>query len=82
MNNGTAFLIFWCAMVVLMGAVNLAWGLNDLRRGSARLYWHGTRVEREEEPFEFWLAVGAKFLAVPVTAFMLWFAWSNFRFPQ
>ena len=38
--------------------------------GSARMSFYSTRVTREEEPFEFWLAVGSKFLAVPVTVFM------------
>ena len=34
----------------------------------------GNRVARDEEPFEFWLAVGSKFLMLPVGCFMLWFA--------
>ena len=78
MTHVDSFLIFWCVMVFLVGAVNLAWAVHDLRRGSARPSWYGERVEREEEPFEFWVAVGSKLIAVPVTGFMLWFALSNF----
>ena len=78
-----AFMIFWCAMVVLITAVNFAWALNDLNRGSARFGWgwlaRGERVRRDEEPFEFWVAVGSKFLALPVGIFMIWFALTTFN---
>jgi hypothetical protein len=77
-----AFLVFWCMLVGLAGITNLAWAINDLKRGSARMHWYGQRVQRREEPFEFWMAVGSKFLAVPVTAFMLWFALSDFGMAQ
>ena len=73
-----AFMIFWCAMVIIMTVVNVAWAINDLKQGSARFGWgwwgQGERVNRDDEPFEFWLAVGSKFAALPVGLFMLWFA--------
>ena len=71
-----AFGIFWTGGVIVMMVVSLLWGINDLKRGSARLnFWgFGERVSRDDEPFEFWLAVGSKFMALPVGAFMLWFA--------
>jgi hypothetical protein len=68
-----AFGVFWCIGVALIGCVNVAWGINDLKRGSARMSWYGNRVDRGEEPFEFWLAVGSKLAALPFCGFMLWF---------
>jgi hypothetical protein len=75
-----AFIYFWMGGVVLMMCIGLAWGLNDLKKGSARLSWvgFGRRVSRNEEPFEYWIAVGSKFLVLPVGAFMLWFAYRGF----
>jgi hypothetical protein len=75
------FIIFWCTMVVIVTGVNFAWAINDLNRGSARFGWgwrRSDRIGREDEPFEFWVAVGSKFAALPVGIFMLWFALSNF----
>ena len=81
MKSVEPFFIFWCSMVVVITGVNVAWAINDLNRGSARfgLGWRrGDRIDREEEPFEFWLAVGSKFAALPVGIFMIWFALSTF----
>jgi len=71
-----AFGIFWTGTVVVIMVISLLWAVNDLKRGSARLnFWgFGERVSREDEPFEYWLAVGSKLAALPVGAFMLWFA--------
>ena len=71
-----AFGIFWTGGVLIFTIVSVLWAINDLKRGSARLnFWgFGERVSREDEPFEFWLAVGSKLLALPVGIFMLWFA--------
>ena len=62
------------AFIALMIVVCLAWGINDLKRGSARSNWFGfgARVTRADDPFEFWIAVGSKFLGVPVGLFVLW----------
>ena len=70
-------MVFWIFGVVLTGVVNFAWAINDLRTGSARMFWYGARINRTDEPFEFWLAVGSKFMAVPVCGAMLWFAYST-----
>ncbi len=78
MNNVGAFLIFWCSLVALFGIVHFAWGIHDLRRGSSRMGWYRDRVKRDEEPFEFWVAVGSKLLAAPVAVFMIWLALSSF----
>lgn len=77
MTRVSVFLIVWCAMVALIAAVSVAWAINDLKKGSARFGVFGQRVERAEEPFEFWLAVGGKLLAAPIAVFMLWFALSG-----
>jgi hypothetical protein len=69
-------------MVVLITVVNFAWAINDLNRGSARFGWgwrRSERINREDEPFEFWLAVGSKLVAVPVGIFMVWFALGTFN---
>jgi hypothetical protein len=82
MKQFDAFLVFWCAMVVIITGVNFAWAINDLNRGSARFGWgwrRSERISREEEPFEFWLAVGSKLLALPVGIFMIWFALTGFN---
>ena len=60
-------------MVVVMGIVSFLWGLNDLKSGSARVSLFSMRVEKYKEPFEYWIAVGSKFLLVPVAIFMLFF---------
>lgn len=73
MNEFDAFGIVWCSLVGLAIVVNVAWAFNDLKRGSARNHWFGARVERAEEPFEFWMAVGGKLIVLPIGAFMLWF---------
>jgi len=73
MSQFDAFGIFWCSVVLIIGCANLAWAINDLKQGSARMSWYGNRVQKSEEPFELWLAVGSKLLAVPVCLFMLWF---------
>ena len=82
MKHVDPFIIFWCTMVLGIVVVNFAWAINDLNRGSARFGWswwrQGDRINREEEPFEFWLAVGSKFAALPVGIFMIWFALSSF----
>ena len=77
MTKVSVFLFVWCTMVALMAIVSFAWAINDLKKGSARFGFFGQRVERAEEPFEFWLAVGCKFLAAPMAVFMLWFALSG-----
>tara|TARA_Y100000991_G_scaffold211069_1_gene193129 strand:- start:285 stop:533 length:249 start_codon:yes stop_codon:yes gene_type:complete len=76
MDSFNAFGLFWSGGVLLMMAVSTAWAINDVKKGSARLnmWGFGNRVARDEEPFEFWLAVGSKFLMLPVGCFMLWFA--------
>lgn len=75
MDRGSAFAVVWTGLLLLMMVVSVAWAVNDLRTGSARLnMMFGSRVRRDEEPFEFWLAVGSKLLILPVGAFMLWFA--------
>jgi hypothetical protein len=76
MDRFFAFQYFWLGGVALIGIVNIAWAINDLRTGSARLnLWRGGgRAVRYEEPFEFWLAVGGKLLTGLVVApFMFWF---------
>jgi len=73
-----AFNWFWRAMVLAIVGINVAWGRNDLKRGSARLSWYGSRVDRNEEPFEFWLAVLGKFASVPVGIMMLYLSFSAF----
>jgi len=77
-NQVSAFLIFWCVMVAIITVVSVAWAINDLKRGSARFGFFGQRVQRAEEPFEFWIAVGSKFVAAPMGVFMIWFALSGF----
>ena len=76
MGSFDAFGLFWSGIVLLMMVVGVLWGINDLKTGSARLnlMGFGDRVRREEEPFEFWLVVGSKFMILPVGAFMLRFA--------
>jgi len=75
-----AFAIFWIGGVLLFTVVSVLWAINDLKRGSARLhFWgFGERVSREDEPFEFWVAVGSKLLALPIGIFMIWFASNMF----
>jgi hypothetical protein len=73
-NDLDFFIWFWRAGIAVFIAVNLAWGINDLQRGSARMSWYGSRVERSEEPFEFWLTVLGKFVALPIGGMMLWFS--------
>ena len=73
MSAGDAFPYFWLALVAAGGIVNAAWAINDLKRGSARFSWYSSRANRDDEPFEFWMAVLGKFAAVPVTGFMFWF---------
>ena len=82
MKQVDPFIIFWCAMVVVITVVNFLWAINDLNRGSARFGWgwrRSDRINREDEPFEFWLAVGSKFAALPVGIFMIWFALTTFN---
>jgi hypothetical protein len=81
MKHIDPFIDFWCTMVAIITVVNFAWAINDLNRGSTRFGWGGRRsdrISREEEPFEFWVAVGSKLIALPVGIFMIWFALSNF----
>ena len=81
MKHLDPFVIFWCTMVIVITGVNFAWAINDLNRGSARFGWGwrpSDRISREEEPFDFWVAVGSKLAALPVGIFMIWFALSNF----
>jgi hypothetical protein len=80
-NSFDAFTLFWCASVALIVVVHVAWAINDLKRGSARLhFWgFGERVSREDEPFEFWIAVGSKLIVLPVGVFMIWFAMDMFN---
>jgi hypothetical protein len=80
-NQFDAFAVFWCTMVGLIVVVNVAWAVNDLKRGSARMhFWgFGERVSREEEPFEFWIAVGSKLIVLPIGSFMIWFAMDMFK---
>jgi hypothetical protein len=70
MSAPDLFPYVWLGLVALIGVVSPVWAINDLRQGSARLGWHSGRVSRDEEPFEFWLAVGGKFLALPMSIFM------------
>jgi hypothetical protein len=82
MKQVDAFLVFWCVLVVVITGVNFAWAINDLNRGSARFGWgwrRSERISREEEPFEFWMAVGSKLIALPVGIFMIWFALTGFN---
>ena len=82
MKQADTFLVFWCGMVVIITGVNFAWAINDLNRGSARFGWgwrKSERISREEEPFDFWVAVGSKLLALPVGIFMIWFAVTGFN---
>ena len=82
MKHVEPFMIFWCAMVVVITVVNFAWAINDLNRGSARFGWgwrRSERINRKDEPFEFWLAVGSKLAALPIGIFMIWFALSAFQ---
>ena len=75
MTKFDAFSGFFCAFIALIVLVNIAWAINDLKRGSARFsWWPGDRVMRDEEPFEFWLAVGSKLFMIPFGAFMIAFA--------
>jgi hypothetical protein len=67
------FPYFWLLGVALIGLINVAWAINDLKLGSARMSWWSSRADRKSEPFEFWLAVGGKFAALPIAAFMFWF---------
>jgi hypothetical protein len=69
---GDLFTYFWLSLVTIIGAVSIGWGVNDLRAGSARMSWGG-RVQRSEEPFEFWVAVGGKFLGAVIAGFMFVF---------
>ena len=71
-----AFPYIWLAGVAIMVIVNVAWAINDLKKGSARLSWYGSRASREEEPFEFWLAIVGKLAALPIGMFMFWFGLS------
>ena len=77
-NQFDAFGIFWCLLVATIGLMNGAWAVNDLKRGSARLSWYASRVDRNEDPFEFWMAVISKMVGVVVSGFMLWFGSSIF----
>ena len=82
MKQADTFIIFWCTMAVLITAVNFAWAINDLNRGWARFGWgwrRSERISRDEEPFEFWIAVGSKLIALPVGIFMIWFALTTFN---
>ena len=73
MDEFHAFGYFWLGMVTLIIGVNVAWALNDLKVGSARMGWMSARVRRDEEPFEFWLAVGGKLVgALLVGPFFIW----------
>ncbi len=74
MNNFDIFPYFWLSGVLIFGVVSSAWAINDLKVGSARMgQWSKSRVSRVEEPFEFWLAVGGKFIGSIVACFMFYF---------
>jgi hypothetical protein len=80
MSGPELFPYFWLGMVMIFGLVSVAWGVNDLRRGSARLgQWSSSRVNRDEEPFEFWLAVLGKFGGGIVASFMFYFGLDMLR---
>jgi hypothetical protein len=70
MNAPQLFPYVWLGLVALMSLIAPLWAINDLRQGSARLGWYSARVKRDEEPFELWVAVGGKFLALPKGIFM------------
>ena len=82
MNEFDAFGIVWCTGVALAIIVNTAWAINDLKKRSARNHFFGQRVERAEEPFEFWMAVGGKLIVIPIGIFMLWFGSGIFLQPS
>jgi len=71
-NRFDIFPYFWLGVVTLIGTMNVAWAVNDLRVGSARFSWMSTRASREEEPFEFWMAVLGKFAGGIVACVMFY----------
>jgi len=81
MDSARAFPYFWLGGVALIAVVNIAWAINDLRTGSARFSLiRGDRMSRDEEPFEYWLAVGMKLLGGFVVApFLFWFGLGMLR---
>ena len=71
-----AFEVFpyvWLGLVAVFGIIHPIWAVSELRSGKARLSWRGGAIIRDEEPFPYWIAVGSKFLALPLAAFMFWF---------
>ena len=80
MRGSDLFPFVWLTMVTIFGIVSVAWGINDLRSGSARLgQWSAARVRRDEEPFEFWLAVFGKLGGGLVACFMFYFGLDMLR---
>ena len=78
MEGANEFGWWWASAIIVGIALSTAWGLNDLRLGKARfnMFGLGERVSREDEPFEFWMAVGSKLIVLPVGAFALWRGWA------
>lgn len=72
MSNFDIFPYFWLTLVTLIGVGNVAWAVNDLRVGSARMSWMSSRADRKNEPFEFWMAVVGKFLGGIVACAMFY----------
>ena len=80
MTGPELFPYFWLGMVMLFGLISVAWGINDIQKGSARLgQWSSSRVKRDEEPFEFWLAVVGKFAGGIFACFMFYFGLDMLR---
>ena len=79
MKNFDIFPYFWLALVTLTGAGNVAWAINDLRVGSARMSWMSSRADHSAEPFEFWMAVGGKFVGGIVACFMFYMGLDMFK---
>jgi hypothetical protein len=80
MEHFDIFPYVWLTGVVVMGATSLACAVNDMKVGSARMgYWRGARVKRNEEPFEFWVAVGSKFFASIMACFMFYMGLDMFN---
>ena len=67
------FPYFWLALVAFMAGFQLVWVIRDLKAGNTKLSWMSARLTREDDPFEFRMAIVMKFVGIVVACFMFAF---------
>jgi len=72
MDSFHVFVYLWLGGVALLAVGNLAWAIREGRAGVSEVRYFGPYF-RDDEPFGFWSAVGAKLaIALVLAPFLFW----------